>query len=154
MKHQAEPIHYDHQANRHGLEGPAIALPVALEGLVVSSLLDVGCGTGTWLAAARGLGIEDLTGLDGIIPDDGQLHVGRERLHQQDFRQTWNLDRRFDVALCLEVAEHLEPEHGRLLVACLTRHTDVVLFSAGASPQVLWRGDKTTSAECPTKEVI
>lgn len=135
MKEQPEQIQYDHQANRHGLEGPAIALPVALEGLKVSSLLDVGCGTGTWLAAARDLGIHDFAGIDGIIPDDGHLHVERNRLDRQDFRQPWTLNRKFDVVLCLEVAEHLEPEHGELLVECIVRHTDVVLFSAAAPYQ-------------------
>jgi SAM-dependent methyltransferase len=146
MKHQAEPIHYNHQANRHGLEGPAIALPAALNGLEVSSILDVGCGTGTWLAAARGLGIKDLTGLDGIIPEDGQLHIERDRLHYQDFRKPWSLERSFDLVLCLEVAEHLEPEYGRLLVDCLTRHTDLILFSAGAPFQ---DGDHHVNCQWP-----
>ncbi len=147
MKQPAERIQYDHQANQHGLAGPAIALPVALEGLAVSSLLDVGCGTGTWLAAARGLGIQDLAGIDGIIPDSGQLHVEPDMLGKQDFRQSWDLKRTYDIVLCLEVAEHLEPEHGALLVECITRHTDMVLFSAAAPFQ---DGDHHINCQWPS----
>lgn len=146
MKQPLGKILYDHQGNQHGLVGPATALPVALDGLAVSSLLDVGSGTGTWLAAARELGIKDLAGIDGIIPDEDQLHVKIDILAKHDFRQHWDLNRKYDIVLCLEVAEHLEPQHGALLVECIVQHTDVVLFSAAAPFQ---DGDHHTNCQWP-----
>ena len=43
--------------NFHSVDGAAAALSEILNSNVPESLLDVGCGTGTWLRAAIDLGI-------------------------------------------------------------------------------------------------
>lgn len=48
---------------------------------------------------------------------------------------TVRLGRSFDLALCLEVAEHLPAEAGAVLVETLTRHAPAVLFSAAIPGQ-------------------
>lgn len=128
-------IDYSHAGNIHTLEGPQAALPRLFDGGVPASLLDVGCGTGTWLAAAAGLGLTDLAGIDGIAPPGGGALRPPMQFHVIDFRHTWDLRRKFDVVLCLEVAEHLEPDSGAALITSLVRHSDWVIFSAACPGQ-------------------
>ncbi len=97
------------------------------------SLLDVGCGWGTWLRAAKALGIADVNGIDAqALPEyddlDGAVMV-------RDLSQPFDLGRRFDVVLCLEVAEHLDDAHAASLIASLCRHGDRIIFSAACPNQ-------------------
>ena len=51
----------------------------------------------------------------------------------RDLTQRIDVNRRFDLAICLEVAEHLPRQSAELLVTSLCAFSDAVLFSA-ASP--------------------
>jgi SAM-dependent methyltransferase len=113
----------------------AVVVPFVHEMLSPDSVLDVGCGVGTWLEAWMRLGVTDLIGVDGP-------HIPRERLLMPvddyvafDLTQRLELGRRFDLVSCLEVAEHLDAAHAGTLVETLTRHGDVVLFSAAVPGQ-------------------
>ncbi len=94
------------------------------------SVLDVGCGIGSWLAAARALGIDDVFGIDGHWLDKRLAQVSEHVLRTLDLELKFDLGRRFDLVICLEVAEHLSPAAARGFVESLTAHSDVVLFSA------------------------
>lgn len=94
----------------------------------LASAIDVGCGHGHWLAAARDLGIDDVVGLDGPWNTDPGLPA--DRFRTVDFEQDWSIERRFDLALCLEVAEHISIARAPALVQALTAASDLVLFSA------------------------
>jgi SAM-dependent methyltransferase len=133
-------IDYDHSENRHTLAGTAAAIAgaeAALPHFVANrppkSLLDVGCGTGTWVRAALRKGISDVYGVDGANIDEDTLLFSKECFRQQDLTLEWSLGRRFDVALCLEVAEHLSPSSALVLIKALVSHSDVIVFS-GACP--------------------
>src|SRR5207247_712808 len=52
-----------------------------------------------------------------------------------DLEKAFDLGRRFDLVVCLEVAEHLSPPAAASFVESLTRHADVVLFSAAIPHQ-------------------
>jgi hypothetical protein len=128
-------IEYDHDRGPHTLESPRAALPLIFAQTKPASLLDVGCGTGTWLKVALELGVKTARGVDGIRVPDGQMQVPRELCSVQDLTAPLDLGRKFDVALCLEVGEHLEARHGPTLVQSLTDHADCVVFSAACPGQ-------------------
>lgn len=94
------------------------------------SALDVGCGLGTWLRVASELGVQDIQGLEGSWLDTRLLQIDPARVKILDLERSFDLDRRYDLAICLEVAEHLSPVAADPLVAGLTAHADIVLFSA------------------------
>jgi SAM-dependent methyltransferase len=129
-------IDYNHAQNRHSLKGAEIALPYLLEGDAPCSMLDVGCGIGTWLKAARNMGIVDIFGVDGVEIPREQLLFSNELFRRQDLTEPWTLGRRFDVVLCLEVAEHLNKNIAPILVQSLIKHTETIIFSAASPGQM------------------
>lgn len=133
----AEAIDYLHARNTHSAAGPAAALPVILEevGGRPRSLLDVGCGTGTWLRAALDRGITDVLGIEGVAVAADELQVDGRWIRWGDLTKPLDAGRRFDVALCLEVGEHLDENAAPTLVASLVAVADVVVFSAACPGQ-------------------
>lgn len=99
------------------------------------SLLDIGAGTGSWLAAARAHGVTEVLGVDGVLADEGLLCVPRELIMIHDLRRPFRLGRRFDVAICLEVAEHLPESSAEVLIESICAHTNFVFFSAATPGQ-------------------
>jgi SAM-dependent methyltransferase len=128
-------IEYCHRQNRHSIAGAAAALPQILCGWRPRSILDVGCGTGTWMRAALDVGVRDVFGIDGVEVDADDLAVEASRRTILDLTQAWRLERRFDLLLCLEVAEHLGEPNGPALIDALVAHTDYVVFSAACPSQ-------------------
>lgn len=101
-----------------------------LRGLLpFASAVDVGCGAGTWVQALLEAGVTDVLGIDGAYAR-GSLRIDAERFLAADLREAIALDRRFDLALSMEVAEHLPPARAEGFVADLVRLAPAVLFSA------------------------
>jgi SAM-dependent methyltransferase len=95
----------------------------------VTSVVDVGCGTGAWLRVFSESGA-DVLGVDGDYVRPDQLEIPAECFRGMDLTRPISLDRRFDLVLCLEVAEHLPSSVADELVEGLCRLGDIVLFSA------------------------
>lgn len=110
-------------------------LPLVFELISPRSVIDVGCGVGTWLAAARTLGVSDVMGVDGDYVDRGLLRIPEECFRSTDLSQPFTCEKTFDLALSLEVAEHLPGASASALVESLTRLAPVVLFSAAIPKQ-------------------
>jgi SAM-dependent methyltransferase len=110
-------------------------LPTVLELLRPSSVIDVGCGTGHWLAVAIELGVSDVLGVDGEWAIEAGLHIPREKFLASDLATPLKVGRRFDLALSLEVAEHLAASQARAFVETLCLSADKVLFSAAIPGQ-------------------
>lgn len=99
------------------------------------SAIDVGCGVGTWLAAATELGATDIRGIDGPWVDRSLLAIPGELFSSADLGAPLDVGRRFDLAISLEVAEHLPAARAGDFVATLTGLADFVLFAAAIPHQ-------------------
>lgn len=95
-----------------------------------SSLLEVGCGLGHWTKEAIEVGVKDVVGVDGPWTSISELVIPRERFVVDDFERPLDLGRRFDLALTLEVAEHVDHASTTTFVESLVRHSDLVVFGA------------------------
>lgn len=105
-------------------------VPLILDLVRPASVIDLGCGNGIWLSVFREAGITDLVGVDGDYIAREKLEIPEMLFHPHDLTTSFDLDRRFDLALSLEVAENLPESFATLLVESLTRLSPVVLFSA------------------------
>jgi SAM-dependent methyltransferase len=117
-----------------------------MELIAPKSAVDVGCGTGLWLAALRSRGVTDVVGVDGPWVPRDQLAIPEALFHQHDLTRPLALDRPFDLALCLETAEHLPPEAADPLVRALTELAPIVVFSAAIPEQ---RGEGHINLQWP-----
>lgn len=104
-------------------------IPLILELIVPKSVIDIGCGVGTWLSVFKEHGV-DIWGVDGDYMDQTLLEIPPEQFLPFDLKQPFNLQRKFDLVVSLEVAEHLPPECAESFVCSLTELGSVVLFSA------------------------
>ena len=96
----------------------------------VNSAVDLGCGVGTWLLALKEMGAARTLGMDGPWLDEKFLVIPKEDFRTTNLQEPVHQDERFDLALSLEVAEHIPSEFARTFVGSLTRLSDFVLFSA------------------------
>jgi SAM-dependent methyltransferase len=110
-------------------------MPILIRMFNPGSILDVGCGNGSWLIVARQLGVRDVLGLDLEELAEGEWPLEREAFQKQDLSEPFDLGRTFDLVICLEVAEHLDPEAAETLVQSLVRHGKRVVFSAAIPRQ-------------------
>lgn len=106
-----------------------IVLPGLIAALGARTVIDIGSGTGAWALAAQEAGCEVLA-VDGHVPDEQVLveNFTRADLTSGFSCQGW------DLAICLEVAEHLPASAAAPLVAGLAL-ARTVLFSAATPGQ-------------------
>jgi len=117
------------------LRSARVVVPLLRGLLHPSSVIDVGCGGGSWLLAFRENGVLELLGVDGRWIDKKVFRLEPELLQYQDLTKSFDVGRRFDLANCLEVAEHLPAEAAPVLVENLVRLAPVVSFSAAIPGQ-------------------
>jgi SAM-dependent methyltransferase len=128
------PEFYKHQQDG-SLRSAHRVLPHVLDLVSPRSIADVGCGVGTWLAAATTLGVSDVLGIDGDYVDRSLLRIPPVRFRAVDLTRRFTVGREFDLVISLEVGEHLPESSAEGFVESLTRLAPVVLFSAAIPKQ-------------------
>src|SRR5437764_4160997 len=117
-----------------GGESAEIVVPLVYDLLKPDAVIDVGCGRGTWLKAFRACGAR-IAGVDGRHVDRAELHIPDANFTAVNLSEPFTLEGAYDLAVCLEVGEHLPESMAPLLVRELTSVAPVVLFSAAVPRQ-------------------
>ncbi len=102
----------------------------------VRSVIDVGCGVGTWLSVLKNdFSVPVIKGIDGPWVSEHMLEIPAESFEMKDLSAPFSDGQRFDLAISLEVAEHLSPESADSFVESLTSYSDFIAFSAAIPHQ-------------------
>lgn len=120
---------YDSQ-EQGSLRSAREILPIVLELINPASVIDVGCGLGTWLSVFIELGVKDILGLDGDWVNEDRLHIPKKKFIATDLENPIVLHRKFDLTISLEVAEHITKENSESFIKYLINQAPVILFSA------------------------
>jgi len=119
--------------NRHEntLYSARTVLSIIIDALPeVNSAIDFGCGVGTWLSILKENGVGEIQGLDGPWVDQNLLEIPEQDFHRVNFEKRIDLDKKYDLAMSLEVAEHLSHETTSCFVDSLVNASNFILFSA------------------------
>ena len=99
------------------------------------SIIDIGCGSGSWLKAASEMGVKNLTGIEGNWLKPEMLIAENINLLIHDISSSLPRLSKYDLAITLEVAEHLSESRSKSFIEDLCGLSDVVLFSAAIPHQ-------------------
>ena len=105
-------------------------VPLVMELVRPGSVIDIGCGVGTWLSVFREHGARRVLGVDGDYVDRQMLQIPAEDFRPFDLTKPLRIEERFDLAVSVEVGEHLPPQAAPTFVETLTLLAPVVLFAA------------------------
>jgi cyclopropane fatty-acyl-phospholipid synthase-like methyltransferase len=125
---------YKWQQNGSQLSAAA-TIPFVLNLIQPKSVVDVGCGVGTWLSVFKENGIQNCLGIDGSYVDPNMLMIPPTEFLAHDLKKPILVDRAFDLVVSLEVAEHLPHENAETFIDSLTRLGNAILFSAAIPHQ-------------------
>ena len=128
---------YIHDEDLHNTNSAEVIVPILVEKLNPHSVLDVGCGIGTWLKVFKDHGVNLLKGIDGDYLDRNLLkkYIEEKDFIEMDISRPFNLGVTFDLILSLEVAEHLPEIAAEDFVSSLILHGNNILFSAAIPNQ-------------------
>ncbi|MEQ8830481.1 MAG: methyltransferase domain-containing protein [Alphaproteobacteria bacterium] len=112
-------------------------VPMLRDWFPIRSAVDAGCGDGSWLSVILETGADRVLGLDGPWVDAAQLKIPQDSFRRCRIDEKIEADPadRFDLAVSLEVAEHLPPARAAGFVSELCALAPVVLFSAAIPGQ-------------------
>ena len=102
-----------------------------------NSVVDFGCGRGMWLKAFKDSGIEVLVGVDGSWLSQRDMIDQDVVFYPVDLNQPIAIsgEGKFDLAISVEVAEHLGDESAVTFAKSISGHSDVIIFSAAYENQ-------------------
>lgn len=109
-------------------EAHAVA-DVLYEEFEPDSVIDFGCGLGRYLTGFQAHGVT-IHGVEGYSRAQDHAEIPTDALTIHDLREPLELDRRYDLALCIETAEHIPPRFADTLVDTVTAAAPRVFFTA------------------------
>lgn len=129
--------------NRDTYYAAETILNLVLKRLLITpkSIVDIGCGVGTWLQVANiKYNINTVVGVDGDYVPRRYLQIKENEfvtcnLENYSVDKVMKENRKFDIAISLEVAEHISEENAFNFINKLCKLSDVVVFSAAVPKQ-------------------
>lgn len=133
--------HFFDQQEDGSQRSAAAMVPVIVDLLAPTSVLDVGCGVGPWLAEFASAGVAECYGIDGPWVDPDRFKLGAERLTHFDFGNATPPFRpklaqdRFDIVTTFEFLEHVRADYAEPVVEFIASLSDTVVMSAAIPGQ-------------------
>jgi hypothetical protein len=113
-----------------------VIVPIIRNLFSPQSVIDVGCGNGTWLYVFSECGIDDFIGIDWGRIDETNLLIPIDNFISCDLScASYSSSRKFDVAISLEVAEHIHSDKADEFIKMLCEFSDIIIFSAAIPNQ-------------------
>lgn len=98
------------------------------------SVVDLGCGNAEFISEFQKKGIA-IQGYEGSRSAIEKALIDKKYIRLFDLRNKIESDKRYGLALCLEVAEHIENKFSQRLVENLTNLSDTIIFTAAPPGQ-------------------
>lgn len=133
MKSQTKSFIYSPEI--YNTQSAEQVVPFLIELCEPQSVVDVGCGLGTWLYVFEKQGVGNILGLDNAKTNLNDLLIKKEQFIAHNLSEKITLNQKFDLALCLEVAEHLPENKADIFINSLVNLSDIIVFSAAIPKQ-------------------
>ncbi|GAB4401304.1 MAG: hypothetical protein OHK0053_23840 [Microscillaceae bacterium] len=125
-----------HQSISEGsIQSAKVIVPLLHQIFAPKKVIDVGCGRGEWLSEWQKQGLQKIKGLNINTEKDIDLLIPPQHYQSFDLAKPYIPDESYDLALCLEVGEHLPSESANVLIGSLCKCAPVVVFSAAVPHQ-------------------
>jgi len=125
----------DYYKEREDYGSAAVLSKLIVDLFHPKTAVDVGCASGLLLSKLKAKNIK-VVGIDGPWINKTMLRIPQENFVMKDITKPIRMDKKFDICICLETAEHIEEKYADILVTSLTNLSDVVFFSAAIPMQL------------------
>lgn len=113
-----------------GLKMAEWFVPLLKDTFKFNSLIDVGCGTGHYLLFCQRTGVADVFGIEGSSAAFKHLLVPNHIVAKHDLRDPYPFQRRWHIAISIEVAEHIDVVDTDNYLKILCDAADLVVITA------------------------
>lgn len=123
--------------DNQSFESAEIILKEIYKNINFQSIVDVGCGTGSWLRAASSITKNlNLIGIDGKYAKK-TFSCEKANFISHDLEKNFNnkIKIKTDLVVCMEVAEHLSFKRSTSFIKNLCSLSDTILFGAAVKHQ-------------------
>jgi SAM-dependent methyltransferase len=123
------------ERNNLARKSAEVIVPWIMELLQPKSVIDIGCGTGSWVSVFQDNGVDEFLGVDGEWVKSEYLEIPEDHFQKWDLCKPYCSDRQYDLVVSLEVAEHLPQECAETFIRTLVQLGRVIMFSAAIPKQ-------------------
>lgn len=123
---------YMHDDSVHNLKTSQPIVEEILKRLQPKSVVDFGCGLGTFLNVFKKNGVREVLGIDGSWVDKNKLYqyIDPKEFLEHDLEKEISLNKKYDLVISLEVAEHLSENAADTFIQNLLQAGELIVFSA------------------------
>jgi len=112
-------------------------VPIIYDLFKPESVVDFGCGIGNWLKVWMDeTPVKEVFGIEGPYITEDLFKVPAHLISLKDLKQPIRLPKRYDLAVSLEVAEHIHAHDAGVFLENLVAASDVIVFSAAIKGQL------------------
>jgi len=130
---------YDHhfydKLEKEVLKSSKVLAPIIVNKYNPKSILDIGCGNGIWLKTFEDYGINDYLGTDGDYVNEDIFRADYSKFIAKNLESEVNFNKKFDLAISLEVGEHISKHSSETYIKSICKHSDLIIFSAAIPGQ-------------------